>query len=556
MLSDHEIARQAKPRPISELAAELGIAREHLISYGDEITKVHLDALQKPRTRPGPGHLVLVSATTPTAAGEGKTTTSIGLAQGFKHIGESAAVALREPSLGPCLGVKGGATGGGYAQVVPADRINLHFTGDFHAITTANNLVSAMMDNHIFHGNELNLDPRTIVWRRVMDMNDRSLRKIVLGLGGRTQGTPREGGFDITAASEIMAILCLANDMDDLRRRLDNILLGFTYDQQPVYARSLEVTGALLAMLRDAVHPNLVQTLEGVPAFIHGGPFANIAHGCNSVAATRMAMHFADWAVTEAGFGFDLGAEKFFDIKCRSAGLDPDAVVLVTTVRALKLHGGKAKDQLGEPDREAVRRGLENLDKHIESVSLFNKHPVVALNRFASDTDEEIAIIAERAEAHGVSFAESTHYANGGKGSAALARMVMASVEKNNGYQPLYELDQSVLEKIRAVSKNMYGADDVAFTKEAEADLKLVERLGLDRLPICIAKAPSSLSDDPLLHGRPRDFQVTVRNIQISAGAGFLVVLTGNILRMPGLPKYPQALKVRLNEDGSVSGVS
>jgi formate--tetrahydrofolate ligase len=556
MLSDHEIASQASPVPIAELAASLGIEREHLTSYGEEITKVHLDALKTPRPRPGPGHLVLVSATTPTAAGEGKTTTSIGLAQGLKYIGESAAVALREPSLGPCLGIKGGATGGGYAQVMPADRINLHFTGDFHAITTANNLVSAMVDNHIFHGNELRIDPRTIVWRRVMDMNDRSLRKIVLGLGGRTQGTPREGGFDITAASEIMAILCLANDMQDLRDRLDHILLGFTYDQEPVYARELGITGALMAMLRDAVHPNLVQTLEGVPAFIHGGPFANIAHGCNSVAATRMAMHFADWAVTEAGFGFDLGAEKFFDIKCRSAGLDPDAVVLVTTVRALKLHGGKSKDQLDQPDREAVRLGLENLDKHIESVNLFNKHPVVALNRFASDTDEEIAIIAERAEAHGVSFAESRHYAEGGKGSADLAREVMASVSKNNGFQPLYELDMPVLEKIRAVSKNMYGADDVAFTKDAEVDLKLVERLGLDKLPICIAKAPSSLSDDPLLHGRPRDFQVTVRNIQISAGAGFLVILTGNILRMPGLPKHPQALKVELNEDGSVEGVA
>jgi formate--tetrahydrofolate ligase len=556
MLSDHEIASQASPVPIAELAVSLGIEREHLTSYGEEITKVHLDALKTPRPRPGPGHLVLVSATTPTAAGEGKTTTSIGLAQGLKYIGESAAVALREPSLGPCLGIKGGATGGGYAQVMPADRINLHFTGDFHAITTANNLVSAMVDNHIFHGNELRIDPRTIVWRRVMDMNDRSLRKIVLGLGGRTQGTPREGGFDITAASEIMAILCLANDMQDLRDRLDHILLGFTYDQEPVYARELGITGALMAMLRDAVHPNLVQTLEGVPAFIHGGPFANIAHGCNSVAATRMAMHFADWAVTEAGFGFDLGAEKFFDIKCRSAGLDPDAVVLVTTVRALKLHGGKSKDQLDQPDREAVRLGLENLDKHIESVNLFNKHPVVALNRFASDTDEEIAIIAERAEAHGVSFAESRHYAEGGKGSADLARAVMASVSKNNGFQPLYELDMPVLEKIRAVSKNMYGADDVAFTKDAEVDLKLVERLGLDKLPICIAKAPSSLSDDPLLHGRPRDFQVTVRNIQISAGAGFLVILTGNILRMPGLPKHPQALKVELNEDGSVEGVA
>ncbi len=556
MLSDHEIAHRAQVRPIAEVAAELGVDQQHLIPFGTEITKVHLDALEQTRKRPGKGKLVLVSATTPTAAGEGKTTTSIGLAQGFKHIGESACLALREPSLGPCMGIKGGATGGGYAQVVPADRINLHFTGDFHAITTANNLISAMLDNHIFHGNELGIDPRTIVWRRCMDMNDRSLRRIVLGLGGKMQGIPREGGFDITAASEVMAILCLANDMDDLQQRLDNILLGFTYDGEAVFCRSLEISGALMAMLRDAVHPNLAQTLEGVPAFIHGGPFANIAHGCNSIFATRMAQHYADWAITEAGFGFDLGAEKFFDIKCRTAGLDPDAVVLVTTVRALKLHGGKHKDRLEEPDTDAVRNGLENLDKHIESVGKFNKHPVVALNRFAADTDEEIAIVAERVGAHDVSFAESRHYMEGGPGSADLAREVMASVEKNNGFKPLYDLDMSVLEKIRTVSQEMYGADDVAFSKDAEKDLRLIESLGLEKLPICIAKAPSSLSDDPLLHGRPRDFRVNVRNIQVSAGAGFLVVLTGNILRMPGLPKKPQALKVRLNKDGSVEGIA
>ena len=556
MLSDHEISRQARLDPITKVAQDLGVDAAYLIPFGEEVTKVSLDALAQPRKRPGEGHLVLVSATTPTAAGEGKTTTSIGLAQGLKHIGESACLALREPSLGPCLGIKGGATGGGYAQVVPADRINLHLTGDFHAITTANNLISAMVDNHIFHGNKLDIDPRTIVWRRCMDMNDRSLRKIVLGLGGKMQGIPREGGFDITAASEIMAILCLANDLEDLRHRLDSILLGFTYEGEPVYVSALEISGALMAMLRDAVHPNLVQTLEGVPAFIHGGPFANIAHGCNSVFATRMALHFADWAITEAGFGFDLGAEKFFDIKCRLAGLDPDAVVLVTTVRALKLHGGKDKARLQDPDTDAVRNGLENLDKHIESVAKFNKYPVVALNRFADDTDEEIAIIEERASKHLVSFAESRHYMDGGKGSAELARQVMASVDKNNDFEPLYDLDMPVLEKIRAVSQQMYGADDVAFSKDAEKDLLAIESLGLEKLPICIAKAPSSLSDDPLLHGRPRDFRVNVRNIQICAGAGFLVVLTGNILRMPGLPKQPQALKVRLNKDGSVEGIA
>ncbi len=556
MLSDHDIAHQARVRPIAEVAAKLGVDDQHQIPFGSEVAKVSLDALSQPRKRPGEGKLVLVSATTPTAAGEGKTTTSIGLAQGMKHIGESVCLALREPSLGPCMGIKGGATGGGYAQVIPADRINLHLTGDFHAITTTNNLISAMVDNHIFHGNELNIDPRTIVWRRCMDMNDRSLRKIVLGLGGKMQGIPREGGFDITAASEIMAILCLANDLDDLRRRLDNILLAYTYDAKPVFVKALEISGAMMAMMRDAVHPNLLQTLEGVPAFIHGGPFANIAHGCNSVFATRMAMHFADWTITEAGFGFDLGAEKFFDIKCRSAGLDPDAVVLVTTVRALKLHGGKDKTRLEEPDTEAVRGGLENLDKHIESVAKFNKHPVVALNRFAADTDEEIAVIEERVAAHNVSFAESRHFMDGGPGSAELARQVIASVEKNNAFKPLYDLDMTVLEKIRAVSQEMYGADDVAFSKEAEIDLRLVESIGMENLPICIAKAPSSLSDDPLLHGRPRDFRVNVRNIQICAGAGFLVVLTGNILRMPGLPKKPQALKIRLNEDGSIDGIA
>ncbi len=556
MLSDHEIARLANPAPIADVARDLGVDNEHLISYGTEIAKVHLDALQSPRKRSSTSRLVLVSATTPTAAGEGKTTTSIGLAQGFKHIGESVCCALREPSLGPVFGIKGGATGGGYAQMIPADRINLHFTGDFHAITSANNLISAMVDNHLFQGNELGLDPRTIVWRRCMDMNDRSLRNIVLGLGGKMQGIPRQGGFDITAASEVMAIFCLAKSMEDLYERLERIFIGFTYDGEPVYLSALKVTGALMALLRDAVHPNLVQTLEGVPVFVHGGPFANIAHGCNSVFATRMAMHFSDWAITEAGFGFDLGAEKFFDIKCRSAGLDPDAVVLVTTVRALKLHGGKDKNQLESPDTDAVRAGLENLDKHIESVANFNKSPVVALNRFAADTDEEIAIVAERAAAHGVDFAESRHFSEGGPGSADLARAVMASVEKNSPFEPLYELDTTLPEKVRAVSQKMYGANDIAFSKEAEKDLRMIEKLGLEKLPVCVAKAPSSLSDDPQLHGRPRDFQVTVRNVQVSAGAGFLVALTGNILRMPGLPRSPQALRVQVNPDGSVEGVA
>jgi len=555
MLTDYEIARQAGIRPIKDIATKLGVDEADLMPYGDEIAKVNLNALNRPRNRSEKPRLVLVSATTPTSAGEGKTTTSIGLAQAMDSLGESVCLALREPSLGPCLGIKGGATGGGYSQIVPVDRINLHFTGDFHAITTVNNLISASIDNHIFQGNELGLDPRQIVWRRVMDMNDRSLRNIVIGLGGRMQGIPRQGGFDITAASEVMAILCLANDVDDLRARLDSILVGTTWKGKPVYLKALNITGAMMALLRDAVHPNLVQTLEGTPAFMHGGPFANIAHGCNSVFATRMAMHYADWTITEAGFGFDLGAEKFFHIKCRSAGLDPDAVVVVTTVRALKLHGGKNKNELDQPDVEAVRGGLENLDKHIESVSHFNKHPVVALNRFVNDTDEEIRVIRERAEAHGVSFAESRHFTEGGKGAQDLAREVIKSVVHNKPYSPLYELEDSLYEKVHKICRDMYGADDVAFSKDAEKDLEIIRGLGLNKLPVCIAKAPSSLSDDPTLHGRPRDFQVTVRNIQVSAGAGFLVILTGNILRMPGLPKRPKAEQVELLPDGTIIGV-
>jgi formate--tetrahydrofolate ligase len=555
MRSDNDIAAGVKTAPITEIAARMGVQAEDLIPYGESIAKVKLNALSRPRPRAKPGKLILVSATTPTSAGEGKTTTSIGLGQAFGKLGESVCVALREPSLGPCLGVKGGATGGGYAQVVPADRINLHFTGDFHAITSANNLISASIDNHIYWGNELGLDQRMIAWRRVMDMNDRSLRQIVLGLGGRYQGIPREGGFDITAASEIMAILCLANDMDDLRARLDRILIGTTYDGKAIYLSSLGITDALLALLRDAAHPNLVQTLEGTPVLMHGGPFANIAHGCNSVFATRMAMHFADWAITEAGFGFDLGAEKFFDIKCRSAGLNPDAVVLVTTIRALKLHGGHDKNRLEEKDVEAVRRGLENLDKHIESVAQFGKQPVVALNRFHTDSDEEIRLVRERAEQHGVRFAVSNHFAERGAGATDLAREVMAAAASGSGYKPLYELDAAVFEKVQTVCRSMYGAHDVAFTKEAEKDLRRVEDLGLAGLPICIAKAPSSLSDDPALHGRPRDFQVTVRNIQINSGAGFLVVLTGDIMRMPGLPKDPLARHVKFHADGTIEGI-
>jgi len=553
MATDVEIAQEFTPRPIQEITEKLGISSEHTLPYGRDIAKIDLDTLKTKSTKKG--RLILVSATTPTPSGEGKTTTTIGLGQAFTQLNESVCLALREPSLGPCLGMKGGATGGGYSQIMPGDRINLHFTGDFHAITSANNLLSAAIDNHIYQGNALDIDPRQIVWRRVMDMNDRSLRKIVLGLGGKMQGVPREGGFDITAASEVMAMLCLANDAADLQTRLDRTLIGYTYDGKPIQATQLNITGAMMALLRDALQPNLVQSFEGTPAFVHGGPFANIAHGCNSVIATRMAMHHADWAITEAGFGFDLGAEKFFDIKCRIAELDPDAVVLVTTVRALKMHGGKNKNDLEEQDLVAVKRGLENLDKHIESVEMFNKHPVVALNRFASDTDEEIALIRARCIEHGVSFAETNHHADGGKGAIELAKAVIASIDKNQPFAPLYTLDMSVVDKVRAVSRAMYGANDVAFSKEAEKDLKHVEQLGLEDLPICIAKAPSSLSDDPILHGRPRDFEVTVRAIQINAGAGFLVVLTGNIMRMPGLPKKPAANNIKLLENGVIEGL-
>ena len=553
MLSNSEIAKSVTTKPIKEIASAMGINESDMIPYGTEITKVHINALNKPQNNSG--KLILVSATTPTKAGEGKTTTSIGLAQGMKKLGESVCLALREPSLGPCMGIKGGATGGGYAQIVPNSRINLHFTGDFHAITSANNLISAMIDNHIYHRNLLNIDPRRIVWRRVMDMNDRSLRNIVVGLGGKAHGVPREGGFDITAASEIMAILCLSNDLEDLRNRLDRTLLAYNHDGEPIYLKDLEFTGSLMALLSDAIHPNLVQSLEGCPAFVHGGPFANIAHGCNSVIATKMAMHHSDWAITEAGFGFDLGAEKFFDIKCQSAGLDPAAVVLVTTVRALRLHGGKNAEELENEDLTALTDGLSNLDKHIESVQQFNKPMVVALNRFISDTDAEVELVRKHVESKGIRFAESRHFTEGGKGSVELAKAVIEVADTSRKFIPLYDKTDSVFKKIKKVSQKMYGAKDIAFTKDAERDLLQIKKLGLEHLPVCIAKAPSSLSDDPKLHGRPKDFFVTVRGIQINSGAGFLVVLTGNIMRMPGLPKSPVALKIELQADGTITGV-
>ena len=552
MKTDIEISRSISPKPIGEIAAKLGLNESEWLPYGKYIAKIDRSVLSSKRGKDG--KLVLVSAITPTRAGEGKTTTSIGLAQGLAKLGESVCLALREPSLGPCMGIKGGATGGGLSQVYPMERINLHFTGDFHAITAAHNLLSATVDNHLHFGNKLDLDPRRTVWRRVIDMNDRSLRNITAGLGGPLQGIPRETGFDITAASEIMAILCLAENEEDLRKRINRILVGFTYDKQPVTADKLGVTGAMLALLQDALQPNLVQTLEGVPALIHGGPFANIAHGCNSVLATKTSLRLADWTITEAGFGFDLGAEKFFDIKCREAGLNPSGVVLVATVRALKMHGGREKDDLKTPDSSAVEKGLSNLEKHVESLEHFQKPVVVALNRFGADTDEEIAVVRERCEKLGVPFALSDHHAKGGDGAADLARAVMEHATNGTPLAHCYELNEPMLEKIRNVAQKIYGARDVAFTKEAERNLADVERLGYGKLPVCIAKTQNSLSDDPKLRGRPKDFEVTVRGLQINAGAGFVVVLTGNIMRMPGLPRTPRAENIDL-VNGEIQGL-
>jgi formate--tetrahydrofolate ligase len=547
MLSDTDIARSVSPRPITEIAAVLGIDPALLELYGRDKAKVSLALLDQPRARPKPARLVLVSAITPTSAGEGKTTTTIGLGQALARLGESVCLALREPSLGPCMGMKGGATGGGYSQIIPMESINLHFTGDFHAVTSAHNLLAALLDNHIHYDTKLRVHPRRVLWRRVIDMNDRALRNVIIGLGGVMQGVPRETGFDITAASEVMAMLCLASGYADLRQRLDRTLVGFTIDGQPVLAKELSATGAMMALLKDALLPNLVQTLEGTPTFVHGGPFANIAHGCNSVLATRMALHTADWAITEAGFGFDLGAEKFFDIKCVSAGLDTAAVVLVATVRALKLHGGAQSKALAKPDAKAVELGLPNLTKHVENIHCFGEVPVVALNRFGSDTEQEISVIRRHCEALAVPFAVSEHHARGGEGALELARAVIAHAEKTpRSFRPLYEWNTPVLDKIQTVAQKMYGASRIRLTKEATRDLEDVEKLGYAGLPVCIAKTQSSLSDDPSNRGRPRHFEVTVRRIQINAGAGFLVVLTGDILRMPGLPRQPNAESINL----------
>jgi len=556
MRSDVEIAASVTPAPITEVAEGLGLTAEELHPYGRDKAKVDLSVLARPRARSEEPKLVLVSAITPTRAGEGKTTTTIGLGQALGALGESVCLALREPSLGPCMGVKGGATGGGYSQVLPAGSINLHFTGDFHAITCAHNLLSAAIDNHLHHANALDIDPQRVIWRRVMDMNDRALRNTIVGLGGASQGVPRETGFDITAASEVMAMLCLAESLEDLRARIDRSLVAYNRSGEPVCAGKLNVTGAMLALLKDAVMPNLVQTMEGTPVFIHGGPFANIAHGCNSVIATKMAMHLADWTVTEAGFGCDLGAEKFMDIKCQSAGLDPVAVVLVATARALKVHGGiKTRRELTIPSPEKVRAGLCNLAKHVENVRHFGKRPIVAINRFHTDTEEELQVIRAWCEETNTPVALSDHFARGGQGAIALAEVLKSVVEEGTApMKPVYQWSEPVVDKITSVATQIYGARQVVLTAEAKADLKDIKRLGFDGLPICIAKTQSSLSDNPRLRGRPTDFDVTVRRILVNAGAGFLVVMTGDIMRMPGLPKVPQAENMDL-VDGVVVGI-
>jgi formate--tetrahydrofolate ligase len=542
-------------QPISTVAERLGLGPDDLHPHGTFAAKIDLGVLAGPRRRAGKAKLILVSAITPTPAGEGKTTTTIGLGDALARLGDSVCLALREPSLGPCFGIKGGGTGGGSAQLVPMDRINLHFTGDFHAITSAHNLLAATLDNSLHFGNEHGIEPRRVVWPRVLDMNDRALREVVIGLGGKTMGIPRQAGFDITAASELMAMLCLAEGWDDLRARIDRTVVAFDGKGEVVTAGRFGVTGAMLALLRDALLPNLVQTMEGTPALVHGGPFANIAHGCNSVIATRTALQLADYVVTEAGFGFDLGAEKFFDIKCRGANLDPAAVVLVATVRALKMHGGRKVSDLGAPSPGSVERGLPNLEKHVESIRNFKKRPIIALNRFHTDTEAEIAVVRAYCQGHGLPFATASHFTDGGAGATELAELVKKTVAADgHAFQPLYPLDVPVQDKIRAVAQKMYGADDVAFTKSAERDLHEIERLGYADLPVCIAKTQSSLSDDPKLGGRPRDFEVTVRNLQINAGAGFLVVLTGDIMRMPGLPRVPQAVHIDLAE-GEITGL-
>ncbi|MBO6293976.1 MAG: formate--tetrahydrofolate ligase [Selenomonas sp.] len=554
MKTDVEIAQEAKMQPIKEIAAKLGLTEDDLELYGKYKAKLTSEVWQKVKDREN-GKLVLVTAINPTPAGEGKTTTSVGLADALHRMGKKVSVALREPSLGPCFGLKGGAAGGGYAQVVPMEDINLHFTGDFHAITTAHNLLAAVIDNHLQQGNALDLDVRRIVWKRVLDLNDRALRHVVVGMGGKAHGVPRETGFDITVASEMMAILCLAADLQDMKKRLGQIVVAYTRSGRAVRADELGVTGALTLLFKDAIKPNLVQTLEGTPAFIHGGPFANIAHGCNSVMATKHALKLSDIVVTEAGFGADLGAEKFLDIKCRFMGVHPDAVVIVATVRALKMHGGLAKDQLGQVDMEALKKGLANLSKHIESIKGFGLPAVVAVNAFPTDTAEELKFVEDECNKHGAQVAISEVWAKGGEGGQALAEKVLSAMEQSADFQLMYESEQTIPEKLTAIAQKIYGADKVIFAPSAQKQLEEIEALGFDKMPVCVAKTQYSLSDDPLKLGRPQGFAITVRELRVSAGAGFIVALTGSILTMPGLPAHPAAEKMDIDAEGRITGL-
>lgn len=554
MKTDVEIAQEAEIQDIRKIAEKLEISEDELELYGKYKAKISLKAWERVKDNPN-GKLILVTAINPTPAGEGKTTTSVGLADAFHKQGKKVAVALREPSLGPCFGLKGGAAGGGLAQVVPMEDINLHFTGDFHAITTAHNLLAAVIDNHIQQGNALDIDVRRIVWKRVLDLNDRALRHVVIGLGGKAHGTPRETGFDITVASEMMAILCLASDLEDMKKRLGEIVVAYSRDGKAIRAKELNVTGALTLLFKDAIKPNLVQTLEGTPAFIHGGPFANIAHGCNSVMATKFALKFADYTITEAGFGADLGAEKFLDIKCRFAGLKPDAVVIVATVRALKMHGGLDKKELAKIDMEALEKGLANLTKHIENIHKFGLPAVVAINAFPTDTKEELDFVEAKCKALGADVALSEVWAKGGAGGIELAEKVEAAMQKNNNFHFMYDVNQSIPEKITTIAKEIYGADGVNFTKAAQKQLKEIEDLGYDKMPICMAKTQYSFSDDATKLGRPTGFTITVRELRLSAGAGFIVALTGNVLTMPGLPKHPAAENMDIDNNGKITGL-
>ncbi len=554
-MTDIEIAQRCRMKHIREIAAAAGVDENYLEQYGNYKAKVDYRLLKDLQDRPD-GKLILVTAITPTPAGEGKTTTSVGLADGLRKIGKNAAAALREPSLGPVFGIKGGAAGGGYAQVVPMEDINLHFTGDFHAIGASNNLLAAMLDNHIQQGNALGIDPKQITWKRAVDMNDRQLRNIVDGLGGRMQGVPREDGFDITVASEVMAVLCLASDIPDLKARLGRIIVGYNYDGKPVTAHDLKAEGAMAALLKDALKPNLVQTLEGTPAFIHGGPFANIAHGCNSVTATRMALKLSDYTVTEAGFAADLGAEKFLDIKCRMADLHPAAVVVVATVRALKYHGGVPKTDLNDENPEALERGLPNLLQHVGNIkNVYGLPCVVAINAFPTDTKAELDLVEAKCRELGVNVALSEVWAKGGEGGKALAEEVVRLCEQPNDFRPSYELDMSIVEKLNAICTKIYHADGVQLVGNAVKQAKQLADLGFGNLPICVAKTQYSFSDDPTLLGAPRGFTVTVRNLKVSAGAGFIVALTGDIMTMPGLPKSPAAERIDVDENGVISGL-